>query len=329
LTSSNGGVLDLRAVAAAQRAGLWRRSVRHFFPGLSVRVMDDPLDLGSISGLPFGLGTLWSVLSPPLRLDYAPAQAGSPLLTQHFSVLLQLEGSTLAEQRHQQCCLQQGDFCLIDGNASFQMQVCAPASRIMFIQMPRAAVLRRHPHLERHTACIFDASESGSALLRGLLLSVLDTAHLLESPQRSAVLEAVIQLLGAPKQGCDAADEVPWRVRAALSCIEHDLADQTLTATRVAQSQGISRRRLDELMQQWLGRPLTAQIWECRLLQAATDLVDPQRARQSVSQIAFAAGFEDPAHFSRAFKRRFGCTPRQWRVDAPGTAPCLPGALSA
>jgi AraC-like DNA-binding protein len=328
MTSSNASVLDLRAVAAAQRGALWRRSVGRFFPGLSVRVMDDPLDLGSISGLPFGLGRLWSVLSPPLRLDYAPTQVGSPF-AQHFSVMLQLEGSTLTGQRHQQCRLQQGDFCLIDGNASFQMQVHEPASRIMFIQMPRAAVLRRHPHLERHTACIFDARESGSALLRGLLLSVLDTAHLLENPQRSAALEAVIQLLGAPKQGCEAAEELPWRVRAALSCIEQDLADQTLTAKRVAQSQGISRRRLDELMQQWLGRPLTAQIWERRLLQAAADLVDPQRTRLSVSQIAFAAGFEDPAHFSRAFRRRFGCTPRQWRADAPGTETGVPGALSS
>jgi AraC-like DNA-binding protein len=322
------GVLDVQSVAASQRARLWRHSTGRFFPGASVRQMDDSLAVGTITGMPFGAGRLWSVLSPPLLLDYAPTRAGEDL-DQHFSVMLQLEGNTLASQRQQQCRLQRGDFCLIDSSAPFRMQVTLPSSHFMFIQMPRAAVLGRHPCLERHTACVFDQREAGSALLRSLLLNVVDTAHLLEDPQRAAVLGAVVQLLGAPKQSCDGAEELPWRVRAALSCIQHELPDRTLTATRVAQSQGISRRRLDELMRQWLGSSLTAQILERRLLQAAADLADPERTCSSVLQIAFAAGFEDPAHFSRSFKRRFGCTPRQWRSQAHAQVPSAPPSLSA
>ena len=58
---------------------------------------------------------------------------------------------------------------------------------------------------------------------------------------------------------------------------------------------------------------MAGRIWERRLQQAATDLVDPDRAALAVSQIGFAAGFEDAAHFSRAFKKRFGHTPSEWR----------------
>lgn len=310
MTSSMAAVLELQSVAAAQRALLWKRSAGHFFPGLSVRLTDESLAVGSIRGLPFGAGRLWSVLSPPLLLDYTPKPK---TLDPHFSVMLQLEGSTLACQGQQQCCLERGDFCLIDSSAAFRMAVAVPSSHIMFIQMPRTAVLGRHPSLERYTACAFDARETGSALLRSLLLNVLDCAHLLAEPQRAAALGAVIQLLGAPKHGGACGQELPWRVRAALSCIDSELADRKLDATRVAQAQGISRRRLDELMRQWLGVSVTAQIATRRLQQAAAALADPGHARLSVLQIAFAAGFEDPAHFSRAFKRRFGCTPRQWR----------------
>ena len=46
----------------------------------------------------------------------------------------------------------------------------------------------------------------------------------------------------------------------------------------------------------------------------AADLTDPRYNGRAVSQIAFANGFEDAAHFSRAFKGRFGRTPRDWRV---------------
>ena len=51
-----------------------------------------------------------------------------------------------------------------------------------------------------------------------------------------------------------------------------------------------------------------------RLEQAAADLTDPRYQSRAVSQIAFANGFEDAAHFSRAFKGRFGRTPRDWRI---------------
>jgi AraC family transcriptional activator of tynA and feaB len=199
----------------------------------------------------------------------------------------------------------------------------------MFIQMPRPAVLGRYPYLERHTAEVFDPQETGAALLRGLLLNILDSAPLLDDYQRSAALGSIIQLLGAPKQPHGTGiDELNWRVRAAVACIDLEFSDTTLTASRIAKSQGISRRRLDEIMRHAVGNSLTAQIWSRRLAQAAADLVDPERAGQSVSQIAFGAGFEDAAHFTRAFKRRYQCTPREWRRRGPG-ASSEAGAFSA
>jgi len=32
-----------------------------------------------------------------------------------------------------------------------------------------------------------------------------------------------------------------------------------------------------------------------------------------VGEIAYGRGFNDAAHFSRAFRERFGCSPREWR----------------
>ena len=89
----------------------------------------------------------------------------------------------------------------------------------------------------------------------------------------------------------------------------------TITAEGVAMDQRISRRRLDQLMLQSFGHSIASHLWSRRLEQAAVDLRDPSRANQSIAQIAFANGFEDAAHFTRAFKRRFSQTPRQWRAD--------------
>ena len=55
-------------------------------------------------------------------------------------------------------------------------------------------------------------------------------------------------------------------------------------------------------------------IWAQRLDAARRDLCDPALAARSISEIAFAWGFNDAAHFSRAFRARFGCSPRELRA---------------
>ena len=51
-----------------------------------------------------------------------------------------------------------------------------------------------------------------------------------------------------------------------------------------------------------------------RLRVAARLLTDPRQAGRTVEQIGYAAGFEDPTTFTRAFRRAYGCAPREWRA---------------
>jgi AraC-like DNA-binding protein len=43
-------------------------------------------------------------------------------------------------------------------------------------------------------------------------------------------------------------------------------------------------------------------------------LSDPRARHLSVSTIAYRTGFSHPAHFSRAFRRRFGVSPSEIRL---------------
>jgi AraC-like DNA-binding protein len=305
-------LLNLQSVGAAQRAALWARSAQGFFPGLSVRKLDNTPQVGRIGSMPFGAGRIWSVLSPPLVVTYDPMSSQDD---RHlFSLMIQLSGTTIARQQRRSCLLHAGDCCAIDNGSAFELEVPSASSYVTFVQMPRLSVLARHPHLERQTAELFDPHEAGTGLLRGLLLSVLDSAHVLDDQQRSATLAAIIELLGASRPvRTERLAATNWRVRAALKFIGERFSDATLTAAQVARAQAISRRRLDTLMVESGCETVTAQIWHRRLAQAAADLTDPRFAGRSVSQLAFAAGFADAAHFSRVFRQAFACTPRQWR----------------
>jgi AraC-like DNA-binding protein len=312
MAAAFGTSVDLANVARSERAAFWARSAGTFFPGLSV--MSGPTDpaAGRMQGLPLGPGHLWTILSPPVRVSYTPAtrQGVEPM----FSVMVQLEGTTAAQQCGRACELAPGECCVIDSRVAFELTVNCPMSRLVFLQMPRQAVLSRKPGLESHTAQAFDSAEPGAALLRSVLQNLIDAAPYLDAEQRAAAFASVVQMLGVPKLpggeaflGRDAE-----RIALTLAYIDAGLADPTLTAQRVAMAQRLSRRRLDQIMAT-LGTSLTAQIWARRLAQAASDLRDPRFATKTVTQIAFGVGFEDAAHFTRAFKRRYECTPREWR----------------
>ena len=75
---------------------------------------------------------------------------------------------------------------------------------------------------------------------------------------------------------------------------------------------GISVRYANALLAEE-GTSLLRLIQTRRLDQCARSLADPMQRNRTVSEIAFAWGFSDLTHFGRAFKKRFGLPPREYR----------------
>jgi AraC family transcriptional regulator, positive regulator of tynA and feaB len=306
-------LLDLQGVAESQRAITWRKAARSFFPGLTIRNLRGTPNAGSIERSEFSLGSIWTVLSPPAAVDYRP-QADGTDVHQSFTVILQLQGAMAADQRHRHCNLQPGDMCLLDEQWPFDLEVQDCFSHFMLMRMPRWMIFDRYPHISEHTASLIYDEDPGATLLRQMLQHVHDIAPFLNAGQSDVAFAGILQLLGIlraldPKQDRG----LGWRAHAALTLIDAKLADATLSASDIAAAQGIGRRHLDEIMLRNTGIPITAQIWRRRLEKTAADLRNPRFAAKSITQIAFDAGFKDAAHFARAFKKRYHCTPRKWR----------------
>jgi AraC-like DNA-binding protein len=81
----------------------------------------------------------------------------------------------------------------------------------------------------------------------------------------------------------------------------------------------ISRRRMYQVFEKAGLSPASVLRAE-RLRVAAHLLTDPGSASRTVEQIAYASGFEDPRTLTRAFRRAYGCTPREWRATAGAPA---------
>jgi AraC-like DNA-binding protein len=80
-----------------------------------------------------------------------------------------------------------------------------------------------------------------------------------------------------------------------------------------AQHFGISVRYVQKLFAAG-GTTFSAYIVAKRLDNIRDDLDSPSSRNHSISSLAFRWGFRDLSSFNRAFKKRFGCCPKHYRV---------------
>jgi AraC-like DNA-binding protein len=65
------------------------------------------------------------------------------------------------------------------------------------------------------------------------------------------------------------------------------------------------------------GETVAGYVRERRQLRARALLTGPPERNIRIGDIAYCCGFEDPVHFARLFRERFGLPPRELRADGP------------
>ena len=92
--------------------------------------------------------------------------------------------------------------------------------------------------------------------------------------------------------------------------IMHETLDAPISPALIAERIGISGRQLERLFGKFLSTSPKKYYMEMRLERARHLLVQTEN---SVSDVAFACGFESPGHFSRVYRAAFGVTPMMQR----------------
>lgn len=103
----------------------------------------------------------------------------------------------------------------------------------------------------------------------------------------------------------------PGVLKKAIKLMEENLED-ALSITQICKRIKMSQRQLDRLFAQFVRKSPVLYYRDIRL-DRARGLVTQTDMR--LSEIAVASGFSNQAHFSRAYKERFGLSPRSDRVE--------------
>ena len=99
-----------------------------------------------------------------------------------------------------------------------------------------------------------------------------------------------------------------------LSWIERNLG-RPIAVPEMARRIGMSARTFRRRFQSALGVSPARYVLDCRVRRAAEHLRSGSGGAR-IGEIAWACGFDDANHFSRAFRQRMGKSPREYRVVA-------------
>lgn len=225
-------------------------------------------------------------------------------------LLLSIHGAGIGTvvQDGRSAALRRGAATLYDSSRPYLLSFPSSMSELV-LQLPRTALGLSESRLREVTARPLAPSAPLRALTALASAATGPRAGASRLLDGRSMADAAISLLRAaiaPVEASDLHDHFGLRV-AMIAFIGDHLSDPSLSAELVADRHHISLRLAQQLFAE-AGDSVAGHI-RMRRLERARALID---AGVSVSAAATRVGFGDPGTFTRAFKRAYGMTPRDY-----------------
>ena len=130
-----------------------------------------------------------------------------------------------------------------------------------------------------------------------------------EELEKKGTEEYNLEKLMLREQECNKADP---RVRSVADYIALH-PEEKFTPEIMAKMIGLSKQRFSSLFKKNMGKSPMEYVKEIKMSTAARKLLV---SNESINEIAYSIGYEDPNYFIREFKNAFGYTPNRYRTEA-------------
>jgi AraC-like DNA-binding protein len=312
--------LSTASVAAAQRTAYWADLVCDAYvqldcePGAGASGIEGEIVADRLATLELSrvTSTAQVVRRTPARIG----RAGEDVLL----VSIQTQGRGVVSQDGRDAVLGPGDFALYDSTRPYTLQFDGAFQQFV-LMLPGPTLRAMLPRSQRLTARRVAGDRGAGHLMSHMIGALANDIGALAPASAGAVAASVTQILVAGLSTLpDAAAPEPSSLAALHRASIRALIRQRFRepAFGPAEIAGALQLSPSTVHRAWAGEEASIAdcIWALRLETARAELADPRLAARSVSQIAFGCGFNDAAHFSRAFRARFGTSPRGLRQQA-------------
>lgn len=222
------------------------------------------------------------------------------------------------EGGQRRAAIRPGDAVLINSQAALNADVPGGGSQLG-LRIDAALLKSAFPQCDDFCLRSLPTESGAGAVLRSTVFALWHQRRACGGEAAASLVEATVRIIGSafrerhdiPDFGSRTMALHHARLRDAVA---NRLADPDLSPERLSSEVGLSRSYIHAIMAD-AGTTLGRLILSMRLEKARDMLADRSMRGRSIADIAFSAGFQDPAHFSRRFSEAYGCAPRAFRAE--------------
>jgi AraC-like DNA-binding protein len=309
-------------VDPADRLAAWRELVNRVFLPLAITPLPSRDRSGafeaSVTGRGLGGVQVWLIEGSPMSAVRARPHIEAS--GDDYLLALHVQGSAHGAQDGREVTLGSGDFALFDSRRPYSISFTGPGVfRHVVFQMPRASLEARGATgavTARRVAAASRAGQLVSPYLRALARGGVRPGN----PGEVFVDAGLDLAVGALRTVAGGAGPAgPRRGAPGRELRDYALAhlgDPRLSPEAAALACYVSVRQLHRVFARE-GLTFGGWVREQRLRRCRDDLADPRLSHLTAGQIAARWGFRSAAHFTRAFRARYGVTPGSRRGPGP------------
>ncbi|SMF46812.1 AraC-like ligand-binding domain-containing protein [Pseudogulbenkiania subflava] len=301
--------------APQERHRLWQHIIGQAYFDLQLDFLDAARFEGYLSDWQLGELSLSRLRSSPLRYRRLRAQL-SDLDNEQFLITLPRQSAIRFSQMGRDADCPPGSFILESSTDPYQFEHDRP-NALWVLKIPGKLLRSRLRAPERYCALALDGRYGMGALFADYLNALGQRLEQGDDCLHPLVgLQLVELFVACAESSAGILSSQESSVRAAhLHRIENyvrqHISDIGITPDQIAAACHISTRYLHALFKD-TGQTFSHWLREQRLEGARKALCHLGNGH-SLATLAYQWGFTDQSHFSRVFKQRYGCTPREER----------------
>ena len=315
-------VVSTAAVPPRNRVSFWTETVSDTFVELDCRAgngresIDGEIAVQSLASLDLARvrASAQSVHRTPAAIDASSDD--------YYLVGMQTEGSCLVTQDGRAAAIHNGGFALYDTTRPYSLLLTDHFEQLV-IRLPRTALERHLPEAARLTALAVNADPGAARLLVNTVQFLANDIDALSPDVALSVSQGVEHLivagLGGLTRGVADADRFSRRKLVQTHILEN-LGDESLSIKSIARELHLSPSSVHRAFAAD-GETVMGWVWQQRLHRIRETLLTGKYGG-TLTDLFLTWGFSDPAHFSRAFRQRYGHAPSELlrpTTEAPST----------
>ncbi|WP_420232755.1 helix-turn-helix domain-containing protein [Pseudomonas sp. ABY48] len=235
-----------------------------------------------------------------------------------IKLVVQQQGRAVFSQGGRDALLEPGQWALYDTRRPYSVSNLTQVRQLVMM-VPRAELSLRAGEIGQLTARGFGHAGGVDRMVPAYFSRLFAEINAVQDSARAELGNIAVHLLRMALSETGNKSQMP-SVRETLrfqiqEFVQQNLVNVELSVDTVATRFRCSKRHIHAVFSEE-GSTLGQFIWRSRLARIRDALGDSRLLHRSVTEIAYQWGFNNAAHFSKAFKAQYGLPPTRYRAEA-------------